>query len=189
MSAMLRSLVCAALMLASGVAHALSTQELMDRLAAVPASEASFVETRHSSLLKAPLVMSGRLVYRRPARLEKHVQSPYQESTVIDGAKVTITGGNAQPSRTMTIPAGAAQALVDSLRSTLAGDLPVLERHFTVSVSGELDAWTVTLLPRDAGFSDFVKRVEIAGTGNDLRRVEVLEGSGDRTVTVVGGTK
>ena len=178
--------LCTALWLATGTAHAWSTRDLMSLMAGVNESETSFVETRHSSLLKAPLVLTGRLVYRRPSRLEKHVQSPYAESTVIEGSQVSVTRGNGQPSRTVTVPAGAAQALVESLRATLAGDLPALERHFTVSVTGEQGAWALTLLPRDAALSDFVKRVEITGADAKLGRIEMLEGSGDRTVTVMG---
>ena len=173
---------------ASASAQALSALELMQRLATVPASQASFTETRHSSLLKTPLVVTGRLVYRRPDRLEKHVQSPFIESTVIDGSRLSMTrGGDA--GRTMNVPAGPAQALVESLRATLAGDLAALERHFNVHLQGNLDAWTLTLIPREAALADVVTRVEIAGNDANLRRIEVLEASGDRSVTVIDGAK
>jgi hypothetical protein len=176
---------CALAMLAfAAPARALEPDALMKRLATVPASEARFTETRTSSLLKTPLVVSGRLVYRRPDRLEKHVQRPFVESTMIEGAKVTMSRGQGD-TRTLTIPAGAAQALVESLRATLAGDLSALQRYFTVHVDGTIAAWTMTLVPRETELSGYVLHVEIAGEDARLRRIEVHEASGDRTVTVL----
>jgi outer membrane lipoprotein-sorting protein len=183
-----RAVILAVAMLAASAAHAVTISELMQRLAGVPASQARFTETRHSSLLKTPLVVTGRLVYRRPDRLEKHVQSPFAESTVIEGSRVSMAKGG-EAGRTMTVPAGAAQALVESLRATMAGDLPALERHFTVHLQGSLEDWTLTLIPREAALADIVTRVEIAGANASLRRIEVLEASGDRSVTVIEDAK
>ena len=68
--------------------------ELMQVLSDVPSSRARFIETRHSALLKKPLVLSGRLVYRRPDRLEKHVQTPFEESIIDRGiARVDHAAG------------------------------------------------------------------------------------------------
>jgi hypothetical protein len=71
----------------------------------------------------------------------------------------------------------------------MAGDLPALERHFTVHLQGSLEDWTLTLIPREAALADIVTRVEIAGANASLRRIEVLEASGDRSVTVIEDAK
>ena len=92
-------------------------------------------------MLKQPLVLSGRLVYRRPDRLEKHVQAPFVETITIEGSRVTVARSGSEGDRVITLPAGStAQALIESLRATLAGDLPALERHFAV-------AWTARAAP------------------------------------------
>ena len=169
-----------------GLAHALEAAELMQVLSDVPSSRARFIETRHSALLKKPLVLSGRLVYRRPDRLEKHVLTPYEESITIEGTRVSITRQGAEPGRIFTLPAsGPAQALIESLRATLAGDLAALERHFAVAVSGTRGDWTISLTPRDPALGAVVLRVEFAGKGNRVGRIEVLEAGGDRSVTTV----
>ena len=169
-----------------GTAHALTAAELMPGLASVASSRARFVETRHSAMLKKPLVTSGQLAYQRPDRLEKHVQSPFEESITIDGSRVSITRHGSDRARAMTLPAsGPAQALIESLRATLAGDLPALERHFAVSASGTPDQWTLSLTPRDPSLGAVVLRVDLAGRGNRLQRVEVVEAGGDRTVTQI----
>jgi outer membrane lipoprotein-sorting protein len=176
-------LVAATLLAAAESATAFSPAELMQLLAEVQSSRAHFVETRHSTMLKEPLALSGRLVYRRPDRLEKHVQAPFVETITIQGSRVTVSRG-AQTDRVITLPAGStAQALIESLRATLAGDLPALERHFAVAVSGSRSAWSMTLTPRGATLP--VERVEFAGNDNRIRRIEVLESGGDRTVTTI----
>lgn len=176
------AVACLAAVIAAGAqAEPLAARELMRELANVPASEVRFTETRTSAMLKTPLVVSGRLVYRRPDRLEKHVERPYAETTVIERSRITVTRPDA--SQTSTVPPGAPQALVESLRATLAGDLPALERHFNVHVAGDSQAWTLTLVPRDAQLAATVLRVEIAGAASSLKRIDVLEASGDRTQT------
>ena len=168
------------------LAHAFTAAELMQSLANVPSSRARFIETRHSAMLKKPLVLTGRLVYRRPDRLEKHVQSPFVESITIEGTRVSITRAGADSDRMFTLPAtGPAQALIESLRATLAGDLPALERHFAIAVSGTQGDWTMSLTPRDAALGAVVLRVDFAGKDNRVQRIEVLEAGGDRSVTTI----
>jgi len=179
--------IALAFLVTSGVARALSAPELMQMLADVSSSRVQFIETRHSALFKKPMVTSGRLVYRRPDRLEKHVQSPFVESTIIEGNRVSISRAGADADRMATLPAsGPAQALIGGLRATLAGDLAALERHFVVDVAGTRGDWTMTLTPREPALAAAVVRVEFAGQGNRLRRVEVSEAGGDRTVTTIG---
>ena len=171
--------------LCASTASALEPDEVMAGLAAVPSSRARFTETRHSTLLKQPLVMSGTLVYQRPDRLEKHVLSPFEESVTIDGSRINVTR-RGEAGRTIALPAsGPSRALVESLRATLAGDLPALTRHFAVAVSGTRGAWTMTLRPRDAALAAAVMRVEFAGNGSRVQRIEVHEAGGDRSVTTI----
>ncbi len=167
-------------------AHALTTIELMLHLSEVQASRSHFTETRHSALLKKPLVLTGRLVYRRPDRLEKHIQTPFEESITIDGSRISIARQGADAGRLFTLPAsGPVQALVEGLRATLAGDLPSLERHFAVAVAGAREDWKLSLTPRDAALGAAVLRVEFSGSGNHVQRIEVLEAGGDRAVTTI----
>ena len=179
--------IALAFLVPPAVAQALSAAELMQMLADVSSSRAHFTETRHSTLFKKPLVTSGRLVYLRPDRLEKHVQSPFVESTTIDGNRISISRAGAEGDRMVTLPAsGPAQALIGGLRATLAGDLAVLERTFVVDVAGTRGDWTMTLTPREPGLAAAVVRVGFAGQGSRLRRVEVIEAGGDRSVTTIG---
>ena len=162
-------LAAAALLGTTESALAFSPAELMQRLSEVQSSRVQFTETRHSTMLKKPLTLSGWLAYRRPDRVEKHVQVPFVETITIEGSRVTVARGGSDTDRVVMLPAGGtAQALIESLRATLAGDLPALERHFAVAVSGSRNAWSMSLTPHGATLP--VVRVEFAGSDNRIRR-------------------
>jgi hypothetical protein len=170
--------------MAASVANALTAEELTKALADAGSSRVRFSETRHSALLKQPLVLTGTLVFKRPDRLEKHVSTPFSEVVTIEGARVDVTRPG-EPGRTIVVPPGPARALVESMRATLAGDLAALTRHFTVDVAGTADDWTMTLTPRDPALASTVVRVDFAGRGGKVRRIEVIEAGGDRSVTTI----
>ncbi len=170
-----------------GATAAFDLGMLMEKLAAVPASSDSFTETRHSALLSAPLVLKGNLVYQRPDRLEKNVLSPYEERTVIAGASVTIENRTLKQTRTFSLASSAAvTALVESTRATLAGDRASLERHYSVALEGSPANWLMSLAPREQKLAALVKRIQIAGANERVRRIEIEETSGDRSLMQIG---
>lgn len=160
---------------------------LMALLAAVPAAKDSFTETKHSAVLSAPLVLKGTLAYERPDRLEKNVLAPYEEKTVIAGGSVTMENRTLQQTRTFSLASSApVAAFVESMRATLAGDRAALERHYSVVLEGKAETWTLTLVPREKKLASLVKRIQIGGARARLKRIDVEEASGDRSVMLVG---
>ena len=160
---------------------------LMEMLALVPAAKDSFTETKHSTVLSTPLVLKGTLVYVRPDRLEKNVLAPYEERTIIAGNSVTIDNRTLMQSRTFSLASSApVSAFVESMRATLAGDRAALERHYSVRLEGQPEDWTLTLMPREQKLASLVKRIRIAGVRERLKRIEVEETPGDRSVTLIG---
>jgi outer membrane lipoprotein-sorting protein len=164
-------------------AQALAPAELMQALAAVASSSATFVETKHSALLKEPLVTRGTLAWRRPASLEKHVQQPYDERIALEGDKLTIEN-RARKRKLTTSVSGTPQlaALAEGIRAVRAGDLATLERHFEVRVEGRRDAWSLSLKPSAEEIARFLGGIVVSGAGGRIARVEVQEPGGDRSV-------
>jgi len=161
--------------------------ELMQAFAAIPEAQTRFIEVRRSDMLRAPLELKGKLLYRRPDRLERHVLSPYQEVTRIKGDLVTIEHpGRGEPTRYSLAALPAALALVEGLRATLAGDLATLERHYRVSLAGSREAWTLSLVPRALAVAGAISSIQLAGSAARLARVEIEETTGDRITTVFG---
>lgn len=155
----------------------------MQVLASVRTASATFVETRYSALLKSPLVSRGTLTYRRPDRLEKVVTSPQTERIALQGDRLTIDSA-AAGHREIAVAAGASgiAALIEAVRATRAGDLVRLERDFDVAVTGTPEDWRVRLKPRAADVAQYVSAVGVWGSGARMRRIEVWEAGGDRTV-------
>ncbi len=109
---------------------------LFSELGARRERQARFNERKFSALLKAPIESSGTLTFRAPDFLEKRTVEPQPESVRIEGNVVTYEGspmGGAVQTRTFALSdAPLLAALSESLRATLAGDLPALRRHYDV---------------------------------------------------------
>lgn len=162
--------------------------QLFSELGARRERQARFVERKFSALLKAPVESSGTLVFRAPDILEKLTIEPRRESVRIEGNLVTYEGaplGGSTQKRTFVLSdAPQLAALIESLRATLAGDLPALRRHYEISWTapqGE-QGWQISLMPRDRALRDEVARVVLRGTGSDVGAVEIVEASGDLTL-------
>ena len=176
-------LLCAGGALAQG---AFTVDELMRSLAATAESTTAFVETRYSSALKSPLVATGELRYVRPARLERRVHTPGEESYVVEGDNVTIERKGSAPRVVSLASQPALGAFLESIRATLRGDLATLRRFYRVEIEGALAGWTLVLLPADPEMADLVSVIRITGAGARLTSMEVVEAGGDRVVTRFG---
>jgi len=173
--------VCGAALAQSDAAPRWGLPELMQELHAVGSARARFVETKYLAVLSAPLELSGTLTYRAPDRLEKHTLKPAAERLVLEGNTLTIEDRRLRRSyaleRNPTM-----RAFVESMRSTLAGDLQTLERFYAVSLAGERDGWRLALTPSDATMQSFVSEIRISGRGAWVDTVELLDPNGDRSV-------
>ncbi len=167
-------------------------ERLFSELAARRERQARFSERKFSALLKAPIESSGTLMFRAPDLLEKRTLEPQRESVRIEGNVVTYEGaprGGSVQTRTFALSdAPLLAALSESLRATLAGDLPGLRRHYDVSWSPvqaqaqTQKGWQLTLAPRDRALREAVAKVVLRGAGSEVSVVEVVEASGDLTL-------
>ena len=154
---------------------------LMQGLAQQRGGKVAFVEKKYIALLDRPVESSGELVYQPPARLEKRTLKPNVESLVLDRDVLVVERGK-QKYTLQLQQYPEITAIVDSIRSTLAGDLEALERRYRVDLEGEPQRWTLTLLPSDARIAAIVQRIRISGTRDELRQIEMLQADGDRSV-------
>ncbi len=161
----------------------------LDRLMALLArrkhGEVPFTERDTLSILSRPLESSGVLIYDAPDHLVKRTLRPKRESLALDGDVVTVRrGGRALHFDLDSYPQAA--PYVDAIRATLAGDRAALERVFHVEFEGSLAHWKLALTPRQAGMAKSVRRIRIAGARDDIRRIEILERNGDRSLMTLG---
>lgn len=155
--------------------------ELMRQLAERRHGQVSFVEQHFLKVLKRPAESYGELTYDAPDRLEKRTIEPKPETLTLAGDVLTVVRG----SRTRTLDLKAYPTLVpfiESIRATLAGDLPSLERLFTVDFAGTIARWRLTLTPREGRVAKTVSKVTIDGANDTLTTVEIIETDGDRSL-------
>ena len=188
---MLTRLACATLLIA-GATPALPAEppltldRLMAELAGRGPGTVRFTEVKSSALLKAPIESSGTLSYAAPARLEKHTRSPRDERLVADRDTVVIERAARKERLELRLADyPAVRASIESIRGTLAGDLAALRRHYRVELEGTWPDWRLHLLPSDPELAELVQKVLIGGSGARVRRIEILEASGDRSVMTI----
>ncbi len=162
--------------------------QLMQSLAQVQSSQGKFVERKHLAVLDVPLTSSGTLSFQAPGHLEKHTLDPKDESLVLDGGVLTIENKARNIKRTLVVQQyPAVWAFVESIRSTLAGDLPMLQRFYKVELKGGAAKWRMKLLPLEQRTRDMVKEIVISGRDNRVTVIEMLEANGDRATMTVSG--
>ena len=178
------AILCTASTFATAAGTPASTwtlDRLMSTLGAKKSGHAHFTETRWLKIAQEPLESSGELVFAAPDHLEKHTVSPKPENLVVDGDMLTIDRNG----RKTTIPLRnipEAAAFIESIRATLAGNRFALENVYKVSITGQGDDWTMTLVPIDSRMKEKVSSITLAGTGAALARVEVKLADGDHSL-------
>ena len=161
-------------------------EQLMQTLSAVQSSKARFVERKHMAILSAPLESSGTLVYVAPGELEKRTQTPRRESLLLARDQLTIENPERKQRRTVVLQDyPVIWAFVESIRSTLAGDLATLTRFYEVKLEGGEHRWRLSLKPRDPQMEEVVSEIRLSGSGNGIDTVETIETNGDRSVMTI----
>jgi outer membrane lipoprotein-sorting protein len=161
-------------------------EQLMQRLAQVKSSKATFVERKQLRILNAPLESSGTLVYTAPGSLEKRTLKPKPETLVLEKNTLTFEDTTRNRRRTLKLQDyPVIWAFVESIRSTLAGDLQSLNRFYRVALEGGEPDWRLTLDPREPDIQHMVNQIRISGSGTSIRSIEIVEAEGDRSVMTI----
>lgn len=161
-------------------------KRLMQDLAQVKTAKGRFVERKHLAILNAPLQFSGTLIYIAPSRLEKHTLEPRQESLLLEREELTIESKERNRRRTVMLQDyPVIWAFVESIRSTLAGDLTTLKRFYEVVLDGDERKWRLALKPSDPKMRAVVSEIRISGDRNWINAIEIMETGGDRSVMTI----
>jgi outer membrane lipoprotein-sorting protein len=171
---------------AAETAAAWGIEQLMQNLGQVKSARGKFVERKYLAMLNAPLDSSGTLIYTAPGRLEKYTLLPKPETLVLEQDKLAIEYKDRNQRRTLALQDyPVIWAFVESIRSTLAGDLQTLNRFYRVSLEGSEDQWRLSLKPAEPIMQTVVKEIHIGGRGNRVRTIEIIEAEGDRSVMTI----
>ena len=161
-------------------------EPLMRELAQIKSARARFVERKELGMLSSPLESSGTLVYAAPDRLEKRTLVPREEYLLLEGDRLTLESKARNQRRTFALhEQPVIGAFVESIRSTLAGDLATLRRYYRVSLAGSEREWRLTLEPVDPGMQNIVSEIRIGGSGTWINTIDTVESNGDRSVMTI----
>jgi outer membrane lipoprotein-sorting protein len=164
--------------------------QLMASLQQVQAAKASFVERKFMRILREPLQSSGQLVYVRPDKLQKDTILPKPERLTVEGGQLTIEQQGDKTRQLALQDFPQIWAFVESIRATLAGDLPTLTHFYDVSLQGRRENWTLQLVPKDNKTRALVSIIRISGDNETIRNVKTEEADGDFTsMTIVAETR
>jgi len=177
-------LTLALAMVAPAAAADWNLDRLMQSLAKIREGRATFVEKKTLALLDRPVESTGELLYVAPDRLEKRTIKPKPESMLVDGNTLTIERGKQKHSVQMQEYPELA-GFIDSIRGTLAGDRKALERSFKLKLDGAAERWTLDLWPTDAKIANTIHLVQIKGSRDEVRSIEIIQKDGDRSLMTI----
>ena len=141
-------------------------ERVIARLASYPVVRADFVQERTQPSLTKPVVSSGRMVLSSRHGLVWQVEAPVKVTLVFTASG--SAGG------------GAAEAEMGRLvRAILTGDLRELRSAFTLEPHGDLERWTIRLLPRARELAQYLRVIELGGAAH-LESIGIDEAGGER---------
>lgn len=162
----------------------LSIAQLMTNLAKSPQGAASFTEKKFISILEQPVESSGELLFIAPSRLEKRTLKPRTETMVLDGDTLTLERGRRKHVLQLKDYPEVA-GMIESIRATLAGDRKALERVYHLALDGDSERWTLVLTPLDAKVGKVIARIQMSGSRDGVRSVEILQADGDSSLMTI----
>ncbi|MDQ6621801.1 MAG: outer membrane lipoprotein carrier protein LolA [Pseudomonadota bacterium] len=183
---MLRTWLCVALCATALECRAADFEvgKLMELLRSQLPQRATFHETKEIAILDRSIESTGELNFTPPDRLEKRTIRPRAETMVVQGDLLTIERAGRQQTLTLSQHPEIA-GLIDSIRATLAGDYASLQKSYVMSVEGDPQKWRLALRPKQDALAKIVARIQIDGTQSRVRRVEIEQADGDRSVMVM----
>jgi len=177
-------LLCAVLRLAGAaeVPAAPTLEQVMRLLSESAGVRARYREQKHLQLLARPLESEGMLFFDPPDHLARQVETPGPAQLVVRGDEVLMRDATGQEQLRLD-RSEVARGLVESVAVVLRGDLALLQSRYRVAFRSDGSAWAMELTPRSRALRRLVRSLAIQGVGCELRRVEIREEGGDRTVT------
>jgi Outer membrane lipoprotein carrier protein LolA len=162
----------------SSLANAFDLQQLSEQLGKPSVIHGDFIQEKHLRALPQPLTSKGKFVLAKDFGLLWLLATPLKQDYRINAAGIA----RRDPHGWQLLPNKSAGAEQNRLfLAVLQGDSSGLQRDFELQLSGEAQAWKLTLTPRSLLLQQVFKQINIDG-GELVQRIELLETQGDSTV-------
>ena len=178
MKGLLRSLLGAALMLASALVHAFDLDDLSKQLAEPAVVKGPFIQEKHLRALPQPLLSKGQFVLARDHGLLWLLHTPLKQDYRLDAQGIA----RRDPAGWQKLPGKSAGTEQNRLFfAVLQGDSSGLQRDFELSLQGDAQHWQLRLTPRSLLLKQVFQHIDIDG-GRFVERIQMIETQGDSTV-------
>ncbi|MCB1624689.1 MAG: hypothetical protein KDI32_08885 [Pseudomonadales bacterium] len=151
----------------------------------------AFRELRFSSMLKEPVVVSGKLEIDAAGNMIRHVELPFVETTTITGDRVSIERD--ENTRVFSLRrAPELESLLAAFRALVSGDSATLDESFAVSLeTGSAAAnsakdWRLDLTPKSPRLAKRIARILVTGVGAEPHCLTLQEPSHGGSVLLLG---
>ncbi len=180
-----------AMLILFGRQHALAAEswkieDLMAELAAIQSVAVTFEEQRTSAFLTETLIVSGRMVYRAPGHMEKHILEPFVERVLVEGDEMSVEKYSRRGKKKEKVYAVESHQILETavkvVRAVLGGDVDYLKSIFDIELTGPRDSWKMTLLPVEKKTRRRLDKVVLQGDGPRILQVMTFEADGDETL-------
>lgn len=148
-------------------------QHISQQAERIESMRGEFRQTKTLGMLPQPIVSSGAFEFSQQQGIVWQTQQPLQNTLILKPVDATSLRDQSQK-QTQNHLVG------DLFMRLLTGDFTQLQQWFTLKVSGEQQAWTITLIPLSDALATYIKTITIAG-GNYSESIIIEEQNGDRS--------
>lgn len=155
-------------------------QALEDAQADLRTLDARFVQTKHVTLLEAPIVSRGRFRFQRPDKVRLDVESPQAAVILIDGRTVRLPG--VAEADVAAMGATPMAAMFTELGALLGGQVRGTLAEFQVHAAATDDGIAVRLNPMRPEWQRLFRSIDLTFAGQPLtvRTLHLDDALGDR---------
>lgn len=147
-------------------------ESVLTATAIEPPQSVRFREERHNPMLKEPMVLTGTMEYLARGKMRKRVETPFQESYLVEPGQVTIERGEE-----VEVIRGRQGKFIASflggIEAVLAGDSNALEESFEIQLEGTPQAWTLNLSPRSKRLARHMQNLVVTGNTERVDSIRV----------------
>ncbi|MDO5058402.1 MAG: outer membrane lipoprotein carrier protein LolA [Neisseria sp.] len=176
----MKKLLMMAMLLAAPFAWAFSPAELAQTLNKSGNVEGRFVQQRYLKSLPKPMTAHGKFVLQPGKGLLWLMEKPFDNRLRVRADGIMQWNG-----KNWSAAKSGAQAVqnrqIALFLDLLGGNTQGLAQHFELKLSGTPQRWALRLQPKTALMKQVFEHIDISG-GQTVRRVELHEKQGDRTV-------
>ena len=144
---------------------------------------ADFKEEKVIKVLKRPLSSSGTLIFAGKSGLYRAAKTPFAEELLVNSAGIAQRDANGKIEKLDVEKAPLAQGFIDAFLLVFSGDDKALPAAFDLYFDGDVDAWTLGLVPKKKPLSRFISHLIVTGKKGVLESLVILEVNGDKTTT------